>query len=117
MPSPLNCEQYAAIAKPLLDLRKFLTLPEQSVSMAQKRFVVIKQVYQTTILRLDLERLDPQSRSIVTELHRLIRLLETQLMFLKSARTEAAIALRQQQTLEHLNHFIQLLEQFDPARS
>jgi hypothetical protein len=117
MPSPLNCEQYAAIAKPLLDLRKFLTLPDLSASMVQTGFLEVKQVYQTTILRLDLESLDAQSRSIVTEMHRLMRLLETQLMFLKSARTEGAITQRQRQILEHLNQFVHLLEPFDPAQS
>ena len=117
MPSPFNCEQYVAIAKPFLDLRKFLTLPGETGLTVQAQLMEVKQVYQTTILSLDLESLDARFRPLVTEIHRLIRLLETQGMFLKLARTEAAIAHRQQQYLEQVNQLICLIEQFDPARS
>ena len=114
MPSPFDREQYAMVLKPWVNLRKSLREPGLMPPDWYEHFLKVRQVYQTTISPLGFDQWGGRERSLLTEIHRLGRLLETQALFLQSARTPEAIAKRQGDFLKHLNQAIQILEQLDP---
>lgn len=114
MPSPFDREQYATVLKPFVNLRKSLNEPGLIPPDWHQHFLKVRQVYQTTISPLEFDQLGGRGRSLLTEIHRLGRLLDTQALFLQSARTPEAIHKRQGDFVKHLNQAIQLLEQLDP---
>ena len=114
MPSPFDREQYATVLKPFVNLRKSLREPGLIPPNWYEHFLKVRQVYQTTISPLEFDLFGGRERSLLTEIHRLGRLLETQALFLQSARKPEAIAQRQGDFIKHLNQAIQLLEQLDP---
>ncbi|MEA5419113.1 heterocyst frequency control protein PatD [Spirulina sp. CCNP1310] len=114
MPSPFDREQYATVLKTFVNLRKSLREPGLIPPDWYEHFLKVRQVYQTTISLLEFDQLGGRERSLLTEIHRLGRLLETQALFLQSARRVEAIAKRQGDFVKHLNQVIQLLEQLDP---
>ncbi|TVQ63691.1 MAG: hypothetical protein EA366_01920 [Spirulina sp. DLM2.Bin59] len=79
-----------------------------------QHFLKVRQVYQTTISPLEFDQWGGRERSLLTEIHRLGRLLETQAVFLQSARTPEAIEKRQGDFVKHLNQVIAILQQLDP---
>lgn len=72
--------------------------------------LVIKQIYQTQIVGLDCFETHPQGQGILTEVHRRLRLLETQGLFLKTARSSAKQQQQQQLMGEHAYAILTLMQ-------
>ncbi|MEM8638874.1 MAG: heterocyst frequency control protein PatD [Cyanobacteria bacterium P01_G01_bin.54] len=77
------------------------------ITIAQEQYQVVHQVYQTQIVTSALLGSGSQNQRLLTEIHRRLRLLETQFLFLKAARSPAKQ--QQQQTLlvEHLSAILE----------
>lgn len=70
----------------------------------------VKQVYQTQIVGLDYFETHPQGQAILTEVHRHLRLLETQSLFLKTARSVAKQHQQQQLMGEHVYAIVNFMQ-------
>lgn len=70
----------------------------------------VQQVYQTEIACLAFFENHPQGQAILTEVHRYLRLMETQCLFLKTARSPAKQ--QQQQTMlhQHVSAIFELMQ-------
>ncbi|NEO84831.1 MAG: heterocyst frequency control protein PatD [Spirulina sp. SIO3F2] len=85
------------------------TIAADSLALMQQASEV-QQVYQTEIACLALFENHPQGQAILTEVHRYLRLVETQCLFLKTARSSAKQ--QQQQTVlgQQISAIIELIQ-------
>lgn len=91
-------------------------LPQLAIqpSRLQTQYLEVQQVYQTQITCLDVFDTHPKGQSIHTEIHRLLRLINTQFLFLQTARSLEKQQQQRRILCEHLSsvtQFIQLLHE------
>lgn len=79
-------------------------------SMLQTQYSEVQQVYQTQITCLDVFDTHPKGQSVLTEIHRLLRLLNTQFLFLQTARSPEKQQQRRQLLGEYLLNIVQLVQ-------
>ncbi|MGB0562473.1 MAG: heterocyst frequency control protein PatD [Spirulinaceae cyanobacterium] len=79
-------------------------------SIAQQQYQDVQQVYQTQIVTLNLLKSKPQHQRLLTEIHRRLRLLETQLLFLKTARSPTKQQQQRTLAIEHLSAILELAQ-------
>lgn len=81
---------YQRLSIALTDLKNWLVLPNADLSIALQRLQEIRDIFQTEIGGLSSDELDPslvsRVRSLQTEMYRALRLLETDLLFLRSSK-------------------------------
>jgi hypothetical protein len=88
-------QAYQQFLNALLILRdQANSLPLDAIALLEK-WQLIQQVFQSQILKLNSEELDlaiaPRWQSLQTEIHRTLRLLEADMMFLRSSRQSATV--------------------------
>ena len=81
---------YRELLNALLELKNLSTAPDFELSSLEKQYALVKEIFQTRALTLTEEAMDEAiaSRwlSIQTEINRAIRLLQNDIIFLRSAR-------------------------------
>jgi hypothetical protein len=99
---------YTNLENSLLDLQKLIAaLDVEEVDLAwYNNWQQVREIFQLQIVNLSGEELTPQQRSIHIEIHRSWRLLETDLLFLRSARQAATLRARLKSLSERLNCII-----------
>ncbi len=86
----LHNQAYQTLLNALLEFRDRATAGNLEVDSLQKKFQQVQQVFQGQIISLTSDGLDaaiaPRWQSVQTEIHRALRLLEADILFLRSSR-------------------------------
>ncbi|MGH2413606.1 MAG: heterocyst frequency control protein PatD [Microcystaceae cyanobacterium] len=89
----LHTQAYQQLLDALLTLQQLATETEPDVQALQERFELVQHVFQGQIMGLSVEELQPSIlvkwQSVRTEIHRALRLLGTEMLFLRSAKDVA----------------------------
>ncbi|MGK7874305.1 MAG: heterocyst frequency control protein PatD [Xenococcaceae cyanobacterium] len=106
----LHCQAYQEFLTALLELRDRATAPNLEAASLQENFKQVQQVFQGQIMILTSDGLDPaiapRWQSVQTELHRALRLLEMDIMFLCSSRQAATAGQRLASVSDRLEKII-----------
>jgi hypothetical protein len=98
MLSKLQLQAYQDLEKALLELQKLLYASNPERTSLQKNFQIVQQIFQQQVMILTDDELDPaiaqRWQSIQIEIHRSLRLLEMDMMFLHSSKQAATVEAR-----------------------
>lgn len=102
----LHCQHYEEWLQTLERLKNRV---ERGVNLSEE-FTGVQQLYQEKIVTLSHEGIDlaiaPRYQSLQTEIHRTLRLLQTDFLFLNAARQSATVRERQRSCLQQIERLI-----------
>ncbi|MBD2580022.1 heterocyst frequency control protein PatD [Oscillatoria sp. FACHB-1406] len=102
----LHCQHYEEWSNALERLKDRV---ERGVNLSEE-FTAVQQLYQEKIVTLSHQGIDfasaPRYQSLQTEIHRTLRLLQADLLFLKAARKSDTVLERQRTCLQHVKQLI-----------
>ncbi len=103
-------DRYQQLLEHLLALKESIDRENQTPPAWKQRFQTAKQVYQSEIINLNSDGLEPaiasRWQSIQTELNRTFRLLQTDIIFLQAARQSATTEQRRANCQQHLDRLL-----------
>lgn len=110
----LHFQQYQAFQQALEQLRKTITVTDWEGAALRDRYQNVQLLFQSQIATLSADDLAPEHaprwQSLQTEIHKQMRLLETDMMLLLSSRSSATSQRRLLSVRDRLNTLIQYCE-------
>lgn len=107
----LHCQHYQEFQRALEQLLQCVADQQKEGTVLRERFQDVKQVFQRQIATLNIDDIAPESvsrwQSLQTEIHKQMRLLETDVMLLLSSRSLATSQRRTAGVCDRLNILIQ----------
>ena len=101
---------YRELLNALLELENLTTATDLEPSSLEKQYALVKEIFQTRALTLTEEVLDPalvpRWQSVQTEINRAVRLLQNDIIFLRSARQPATRQTRLKTLCDRLEQLI-----------
>ena len=101
---------YRELLNALLELQNLTTATDLEPSSLEKQYALVKEIFQTRALTLTEEGLDsvlvPRWQSVQTEINRAVRLLQNDIIFLRSARQPATRQTRLKTLCDRLEQLI-----------
>lgn len=110
MLSPSHRDCYQDFLDSLRQFQDAVNSPQVEANTVQSQFRALQERFQTQIMSLTSEGVDPSFvsrwQSLQTELHRAFRLLQTDVLFLQAARNPATLQRRYATIRDHLQALI-----------
>lgn len=107
----LHCQHYQAFQRALEQLLQWVAEQPEEGAVLRKHFQGVKQMFQHQITTLSIDDIAPESasrwQSLQTEMHKQMRLLETDVMLLLSSRSLATSQHRTSGVCDRLHILIQ----------
>ncbi|PSO50815.1 MAG: hypothetical protein BRC40_15055 [Cyanobacteria bacterium QH_8_48_120] len=107
---PIHLQRYQKLLTLLEQLQQSATAPNFEGTDLKKDFQKVQQFFQNQVMTLTSEELDPEVaarwQSLQTEIHRSLRLLQTDVMFLQASRQATTSQQRQARLCDRVEQLI-----------